>query len=234
MSAEPAPTADCAAPVGGAAWAEQMAQLQAAGAPALATVQWHFLQALARRAATQSGPVRGILEARLDQGLQSLAARLASAQDGAAPRRTEAPAPPEASLGGLLRLLAHSAQDSAPHRSDSVPPAQTTARPELRAVRAHRATWSQLSMQRQLAQALQQSPRNAGPINSHMLVLRSLELMRSLSPDYLQRFMSYADSLLSLDQHSEKPVLSKASSEASAAPKKAKARRAKPASPPAA
>jgi hypothetical protein len=33
-----------------------------------------------------------------------------------------------------------------------------------------------------------------------MLVLRSLALMRDISPDYLNRFMSYADTLLCLDQ----------------------------------
>jgi hypothetical protein len=32
-----------------------------------------------------------------------------------------------------------------------------------------------------------------------MLVLRSLGLMRDLSPDYLNRFMGYVDTLLFLD-----------------------------------
>ena len=33
-----------------------------------------------------------------------------------------------------------------------------------------------------------------------MLVLRSLALMRELSPDYLNRFISYADTLVCLEQ----------------------------------
>jgi hypothetical protein len=45
-----------------------------------------------------------------------------------------------------------------------------------------------------------QAPKNAGPINSHMLVLRALTLMREASPDYLNRFICYADTLLCLDQ----------------------------------
>ncbi|HSW05521.1 DUF2894 domain-containing protein, partial [Aquabacterium sp.] len=35
---------------------------------------------------------------------------------------------------------------------------------------------------------------------SHALVLRSLTLMRELSPDYLSRFMSHIDALLWLEQ----------------------------------
>ncbi|MFZ2387771.1 MAG: DUF2894 domain-containing protein, partial [Polaromonas sp.] len=46
---------------------------------------------------------------------------------------------------------------------------------------------------------------------SHMLVLRSLALMRKLSPDYLQRFLSHVDTLLWLDQANQKytPVKAK-------------------------
>jgi hypothetical protein len=36
-----------------------------------------------------------------------------------------------------------------------------------------------------------------------MLVLRSLALMRDIAPDYLNRFMSYVDTLLCLDQHQQ-------------------------------
>jgi hypothetical protein len=56
-----------------------------------------------------------------------------------------------------------------------------------------------ISVQKQVTQAIAQAPQNAGPINSHMLVLRSLSLMRDLSPDYLNRFMGYVDTLLFLD-----------------------------------
>ena len=54
-------------------------------------------------------------------------------------------------------------------------------------------------MQKQVNQAMAQAPQNAGPINSHMLVLRSLGKMREASPDYLGRFMVYLDTLLVLD-----------------------------------
>ena len=57
-----------------------------------------------------------------------------------------------------------------------------------------------ISLQRQVSQAIAQAPQNAGPINSHMLVLRALGLMRDISPDYLNRFMTYVDTLLRLDE----------------------------------
>jgi hypothetical protein len=59
-----------------------------------------------------------------------------------------------------------------------------------------------------VAQALDQAPKNAGPINSHMLVLRSLALMRDIAPDYLNRFMSYVDTLLCLDPDAPAPAKS--------------------------
>ena len=63
-----------------------------------------------------------------------------------------------------------------------------------------RNTWSKLNAERQLTQALSQAPENAGPLNSHLLVLQSLKAMRETSPDYLRRFMSYVDALLWLDR----------------------------------
>jgi hypothetical protein len=99
------------------------------------------------------------------------------------------------------------------------------ARPELKSVRLFRSTWSKLSADKQLNAALDKAPRNAGPINSHMLVLRSLALMRDISPDYLNRFISYADTLVHLEQ-SEKPKTALPKTEAEGAVgKKAKVRR---------
>jgi len=71
---------------------------------------------------------------------------------------------------------------------------------ELKSLRYFRSTWSKLSVEQQLSQALAQVPENAGPLNPHLLVLRSLQGMRDISPDYLNRFMSYVDTLLWLDQ----------------------------------
>ena len=94
------------------------------------------------------------------------------------------------SLAELTRLLEDELAKSATAHAPRV---------ELKTVRDARATWAALSVERQLAQALKGGPQNAGPINSHMLMLRSLELMQEISPDYLHRFVAYADTLLRLE-----------------------------------
>ena len=71
---------------------------------------------------------------------------------------------------------------------------------ELKAVQHFRSSWTRIYREKQLGDALEQAPKNAGPINSHILMLRSLALMRDLAPGYLHRFMAYADTLLCLDQ----------------------------------
>jgi hypothetical protein len=84
---------------------------------------------------------------------------------------------------------------------------------ELKSVAYFRNTWSRLSTEQQLTQTLAQAPANAGPMNSQHLVLRSLETMRDISPDYLQNFMSYIDALIWLD-HADptRPAASRAGS----------------------
>ncbi len=95
---------------------------------------------------------------------------------------------------------------------------------ELKTVRESRATWAKMSVERQLSLAMKQAPQNAGPINSHMLVLRSLAMMQDIAPGYLSHFVSYVDTLLFLDPgEMVAPVNRKKTVPAkSAKPKKAK------------
>ncbi|MBC7860733.1 MAG: DUF2894 domain-containing protein [Burkholderiaceae bacterium] len=107
-----------------------------------------------------------------------------------------------ATLGALVRRLEqHAAETGDAHVAGGVGSAGSAgSRSELKTIRNFRNVWSKLSADKRVAQALEQAPADAGPINSHMLVLRSLAAMRDISPDYLNRFMSYADALLCLDQ----------------------------------
>lgn len=68
-----------------------------------------------------------------------------------------------------------------------------------------RDTWAHLAAEQQLARAAARGPDNAGPLNSHRLVLHSLGLMQTLSPAYLRRFLSHVDTLLWLEQASPLP-----------------------------
>lgn len=61
-------------------------------------------------------------------------------------------------------------------------------------------SWAKLNSDRLVTRAIRDRPENAGPLNSQMLVTHSLSIMRQLSPDYLNRFVSYVDTLLWLTQ----------------------------------
>ena len=75
-------------------------------------------------------------------------------------------------------------------------------RGDLRSAQAFRETWARICAEDEVQQAVQRGPEQAGPLNSHMLVLRTLSLLSELSPDYLRRFMVQADTLLWLDEAS--------------------------------
>lgn len=87
-----------------------------------------------------------------------------------------------------------------------VPSATAGGPSEMKSLQRFRDTWVRISAEDEIDKAIGRAPDNAGPLNSHMLVLRSLELMRGLSPAYLQRFMSQLDALLWLDQVNQKPA----------------------------
>lgn len=78
---------------------------------------------------------------------------------------------------------------------------------EMKSLRRFRQTWAQLATDQQVSQALASGPDNAGPLNSQRLVIRTLALLRDLSPDYLRRFVSQVDVLLWLDQANQKLAL---------------------------
>lgn len=71
---------------------------------------------------------------------------------------------------------------------------------ELKSVRLFRESWAKLSYEKLVTRAIREAPENPGPLNPQMLVIRSLSTMRDLSPEYLNRFVSYIDTLLWLEQ----------------------------------
>lgn len=170
--------------------------LREQGADQLSPVDFHYMEALARRKNDQPPAVRHILESKLTQALATYQTQLERSQGRATAAEAAAQASAQTTLGQLIQSMAqHTPEVDTAHWAPA-----SASRTELKSVRQFRNTWSKLSAQKQVTQALGQAPKNAGPINSHMLVLRSLELMRDISPDYLNRFMSYADTLLCLDQ----------------------------------
>ena len=70
--------------------------------------------------------------------------------------------------------------------------------------RRFRRAWGSRRALDQVAQAVARQPVNPGPLNSHVLVLRTLAQMRALSPDYLQHFLVHVKGLQALERALEK------------------------------
>ncbi|MCG8313210.1 MAG: DUF2894 domain-containing protein [Pseudomonadales bacterium] len=79
----------------------------------------------------------------------------------------------------------------------------TPAFSELKSLTLFRDSWVKLNTDKLVTQAIKEAPENAGPLNSHRLVIRSLSAIRDLSPAYMNRFVSYLDTLLWLESVGE-------------------------------
>lgn len=179
--------------------------LRANGAAERDPVRFAYLEALVRRVAAQPETIRRLLDARFSAVASELAARPATPLVEIAGTRTASP------LAELLAYISQHAHEPL-EATETVPTKRTSSRdskdsvlarprsgPELRSVAWFHDTWSRLSTEQQLTQTLAQAPENAGPMNSQHLVLRSLQVMHDIAPDYLQGFMSYVDTLIWLE-----------------------------------
>ena len=155
--------------------------------------RFHYLEVLARRLPLQPPAVQQVLQQRWHTAVAEYAERARSVPGlpaSAAAITTDAP------LSQLNRYLqARTEGDATPGLAGG-----GARMPDMKSVRRFSEVWSKISAEQQVAQALVRGPENAGPLNSHRLMLRALRLMRGLSPDYTQRFMAQMDALLWLEQ----------------------------------
>ncbi|UCV30253.1 DUF2894 domain-containing protein [Ferribacterium limneticum] len=196
----------------------QLDALRASGAADRDPVRFAFLEALARRAGAQPEAIRQSLNAKISAAASKLASRPAPAPSEIAPTSSASPlaelltyisqqthgqpeaAPPANEASGSSEDFPRSAVNRDFRPNSKTPSAgRSPQAPELKSVTYFRDEWSKLSTEQQLTQTLAQAPDNAGPMNSQHLVLRSLERMRDIAPDYLQGFMSYIDTLIWLE-----------------------------------
>ncbi len=82
----------------------------------------------------------------------------------------------------------------------SVSPGAKDGGHELASARRFRESWSLYQAENKLDLASLRRPANAGPLNSHALVLESLERVHALSPAYLRRLLAQVDTLQWLEQ----------------------------------
>ena len=173
---------------GAAGRAEAEKTAMAAKAAHLDPVGWHYLQVLAQRTHSQTGPAQALLQGKLRAAVAQWQAKMQAHQPPASLPVRPAPSP----LAALLHDMA------APSNERPLNPSGAGRMDNTR-VAQFRQQLGKIRVQKQVSLAIAHAPQNAGPINSHMLVLRSLGLMRDLSPDYLNRFMGYVESLLVME-----------------------------------
>lgn len=200
-----------------------LAAWRARGDDRMDPLRYRLLEAMEARARTHTGEARRRLEARLSCLAEAYAEDLERSR-----AMQEAPAGPQArpagarsALNGLLERLA---------RPSAAGEAAASSRyPELPALDEFRRVWARLRTERQLRASLQPGPADAGPLNSRVLVHRSIELMRRASPGYLQHFVAYVDVLLSLERMHEGGAPARADAMRAGASKgQARSRRRKP------
>lgn len=177
--------------------------LHARGAARFDPVGWRVIEAMRRRLQGLEGAARTALMRRIGRRLAAFRERFerAGGEARATGGHPAAPAPPE--HGPLAELLAHVVRHAAPAAASSaLAAAGAGAEPaaELKSLRYFRSTWSRLSLEQQLSRALAQAPDNAGPLNSHFLVLQALIRMRDIAPSYLEGFIAHVDALLWLER----------------------------------
>lgn len=162
--------------------------LRARGAERFDPVRFCFIEALARRMAGQPDAAANAIQSRLARALADFNERLNRSEPEGVATQLEA----QPHCNPLAELLAHIGRHS--------PASSAAPQGELKAMAYFRNTWSALSVNRQLSRSIAQAPENAGPLNSEFLLLQALKAMRDISPEYLRQFMTYADTLLWLDQ----------------------------------
>ncbi|HEX5311998.1 DUF2894 domain-containing protein [Aquabacterium sp.] len=168
------------------------------------TVRGKHVELMLARMDGQPIGVQQALAARINKALDVLEQGAVSGQPSSFPRNPSSVVAckpsPLAELPAYIESRSQQPASQDPFESETVSS-------EMKSVRRFSEVWSRIAAETQVKQAVGRGPENAGPLNSHMLMLRSLTLMKQLSTDYLRRFLSEMDTLLWLEQLNQKHAL---------------------------
>ncbi len=179
--------------------AEDLERLRRDAVPLHDPLGWAYLDALAKRWNASSPAVQQVLGRRWGLAVSLIGERARKAK---AARRAQSGAlaaltPSEQADVGAGKLAALASDMRRAALPASAAPDDL---PQLRsAIRFHE-MWERLGSEQALEEAFDRAPENAGPLNPHMLVLKSLRQMQGISPAYLQRFISQTEGLLWLTE----------------------------------
>jgi hypothetical protein len=142
-------------------------------------VRLHYLDVLSQRIATAPDAVQRVLENKLDIALTALESRLRQRQPAAREAGMQKSAAPLAALNRYIEGLRQAGDGPLQGLGLDKPSGHgfandADARKELPSVRRFREAWSRIAAEDRVTEAVERGPTNAGPLNSHMLVLRTL------------------------------------------------------------
>lgn len=106
---------------------------------------------------------------------------------------------PQESFSDMLNLIESKAVKNSQRPSQQTSTGKTNKAAELKSFNSFKQFKEKYDTDRLVEQMITLRPENLGPLNPHMLLIKSLESLRELSPQYLSRFVTYIDAILRLE-----------------------------------
>ncbi|MGP9833143.1 DUF2894 domain-containing protein [Marinobacter sp. NSM] len=173
-------------------------------------VRFRYLESFEQRLRAK-GLQQGTHWQKLEQAVSEYQARL---EDAEQPRQTMASSGPSV-LSFLLDKLNQPTETPAKAPRSALEQRVFGATPELEQTRTAsssnspqplkamiraKADQGTHALQERIRHAIESTPKDAGPMNAHRLVSRAIAEMQTLSPEYLNRFAHYTDTLIALER----------------------------------
>lgn len=186
-------------------------ELRRSGADQVDPVRFRYLEALAQRLAANHLQHTRHWQ-KLVQAVSEFQAKCELANQAAQPDEPRQPSP----LAALLAVLNQAPESPATDPRSALEqlvfgaaaegfgaahhPATTGTLQPLKAMARVKADHDAHALQDRIRHAIEQTPKDAGPMNAHRLVSRAMAEMQRLSPEYLNRFANYTNTLMALER----------------------------------
>jgi len=197
----------------------KLVELKQSGVDRFNPVLFCFIESMVRRARELRTPVAELVEHKAQNALDAYLADFANAKTAAKEPAKKPQLQHQGALVTLTQQLQQGASEVQPSSLDALlqqqerdflcsdgnypassVPVQPGAPSELKSVSLFRESWAKISSDKLVSDSIKEGPENPGPLNQHALAIRSLKAMRDLSPQYLNRFVSYIETVLWLEQ----------------------------------
>jgi hypothetical protein len=210
-----------------AALLEQLAMLREAGADRFDPVRFRYIEALANRAHGAREPLGERLTEKSSLSLRDYI--VASTRAGGDERDNSPLGPVHPTIAALIslrrdldrnqvganscasdferqlqeqegELLQGGLFTPAEGDADSVSTQQELTASPLKASQTMRVHQQRRAAEKRIELAIAEGPESPGPLNPQMLAIKALTIMRDISPQYLNRYVSYLDTLFWVEQ----------------------------------